>query len=260
MGSAGIQGPLWGGAAEDWAAVQEGLCRPLWLDVLNAAGAGPGVRLLDAGCGAGGAAVEAARLGCDVTGVDASAELLAIARRRLPNARFQEGDLEHLPFPDAFFDAAVAINTLFFAHDMDRAAREVARVVRPGGRLVVSGRGSPEACDMAAFGASLRPLLPTGVNTPAPGLLSTTEEVVALLEAAGLRVTARGTTRCDFRYADAATCWRGLASAGPAQAALQHAGEAKVRVLFAEFAGRHTTPDGAVVLRNTYVWAAGNRP
>ena len=156
MGSAGIQGPLWGGAAEDWAAVQEGFCRPLWLDVLKAAGAAPTLRLLDAGCGAGGAAVEAARLGCDVTGVDASAELLAIARRRLPEGRFEEADLEHLPFPPGTFDAAVAINTLFFAHDMDRAARELARVVRSGGRIVVSGRGSPEACEMAAFGASLR--------------------------------------------------------------------------------------------------------
>lgn len=259
MGSAGIQGPLWGGAAEDWAAVQEGLCQPLWLDVLKAAGAGPGVRLLDAGCGAGGAGVEAARLGCDVTGVDASVELLAIARRRLPDARFQEGDLEQLPFPDAFFDAAVAINTLFFAHDMDRAAREVARVVRPGGRLVVSGRGSPEACDLAAFGVSLRPLLPDNVNAPMPGRLSTIDEIVTLIESVGLHVVARGTTRCDFHYADRAACWRGLASAGPVRAALQHAGEAAVRALFADFAGRHLTPEGAVLLRNTYVWAAADR-
>ncbi len=257
MGSAGIQGPLWGGAAEDWAAIQEGFTRPLWLDVLDAAGAAPGLHLLDAGCGAGGAAVEAARLGCDVTGVDASAELLAIGRRRLPNARFEEADLEHLPFPSGAFDAAVAINTLFFAQDMDRAARELARVVRPGGRIVVSGRGSPEACDMAAFGASLRPLLPENVNAPMPGRLSTTDEIVALLESVGLRVTARGTTRCDFQYPDRATCWRGLASAGPVRAALQHAGEDAVRALFDEFAGRHSKAAGAILLRNTYVWAAG---
>jgi SAM-dependent methyltransferase len=257
MGSAGIQGPLWGGAAEDWAAIQEGFTRPLWLDVLSAAGAGRGLRLLDAGCGAGGAAVEAARLGCHVTGVDASAELLAISRRRLPGAHFETADLEHLPFPDGAFDAAVAINTLFFAHDMERAARDLARVVRAGGRIVISGRGRPESCDMAAFGASLRPLLPDDVSAPMPGRLSTTDEIVTLIESVGLRVIARGTTRCDFHYPDRATCWRGFASAGPVRAALQNAGEDAVRALFDEFAGRHATPGGAIALRNTYVWAGG---
>ena len=143
---------------------------------------------------------------------------------------------------------------------MDRAARELARVVRSGGRIVVSGRGSPEACEMAAFGASLRPFLPDNVNAPMPGRLSTTGEIVSLLESIGLRVTTRGTTRCDFHYPDRATCWRGFASAGPVRAALRHAGEDAVLALFDEFAARHATPEGAVFLRNAYVWAAGVRP
>jgi SAM-dependent methyltransferase len=189
--------------------------------------------------------------------VDASADLLAIARRRLPGARFEAADLEHLPFPDGAFDAAVAINTLFFANDMDRAARDLARVVRAGGRIVVSGRGRPESCDMAAFGASLRPLLPDDVSAPMPGRLSTVEEIETLLASVGARVTVRGTSRCDFHYPDRATCWRGFASAGPVRAALRHAGEAAVRALFDEFAGRHARPDGAIALRNTYVWAGG---
>jgi ubiquinone/menaquinone biosynthesis C-methylase UbiE len=59
-----------------------------------------GVRFLDAGCGGGGACVLAAGLGSEVTGIDASDALLAIARKRLPQAQFVHGDLEQLPFPD----------------------------------------------------------------------------------------------------------------------------------------------------------------
>ena len=80
MGSAEIQGALWGAAARDWAAYQEATALPLWRDVLRAVGAGERVRLLDAGCGAGGACFEAVKLRCDVTGVDASPAMIASAR------------------------------------------------------------------------------------------------------------------------------------------------------------------------------------
>ena len=110
MGSAEMQGALWGAAAEDWTAHQEASSLPLWRDVLQAVGAGPGVKLLDAGCGAGGACVEAAKLGCEVTGVDASRALLAVARHQLPGARFEEADLEALPFGHSAFDAVIAVN------------------------------------------------------------------------------------------------------------------------------------------------------
>jgi ubiquinone/menaquinone biosynthesis C-methylase UbiE len=99
--------------------------------------------------------------GATVTGLDVSAGLLAVARARLPEADLREGDLEALPFADASFDAVVAVNSLFYAADMAAALRELARVVRPGGRVVATAWGPPERCEaLAALLAALGPLMP----------------------------------------------------------------------------------------------------
>ena len=149
MGSAQVQGMLWGAAAQDWAAFQEATSMPLWTDVLRAAGAGHGIRILDAGCGAGGASVLAAQLGCNVTGADASPALLTIARQRLPAARFEEADIEALPFADGVFDAVLSVNSVMYASDMGAAVKELARVTAPGGRVVITSWGPPEKRDVA---------------------------------------------------------------------------------------------------------------
>src|SRR5690349_16349396 len=98
MGTAEIQGELWGAAANDWAELQDPMSRPLWQAMLNSARVGAGTRLLDAGCGAGGACVLAAARGALVSGFDASEALLAIAQGRVPAGDFRRGDLESLPY------------------------------------------------------------------------------------------------------------------------------------------------------------------
>src|SRR5258705_4696345 len=126
------QGALWGAEAADWAAIQERRAPVLWNAALDAAQVGPGTRVLDAGCGAGGAAVLAHERGALIGGCDASEPLLAIARERLPGTDLRLGELEALPFDDAAFDVVLAINSLQFTDDPARAARELVRVARPG--------------------------------------------------------------------------------------------------------------------------------
>jgi ubiquinone/menaquinone biosynthesis C-methylase UbiE len=106
---------------------QESAFLPLWKDALRAVHAREGMRVLDAGCGAGGACVEAAKIGCEITGLDASAALLDVASRRLPDAKFQEGDIESLPFGDSELDAIIALNSVLYASDAAQATREIAR-------------------------------------------------------------------------------------------------------------------------------------
>ncbi|MEW6271199.1 MAG: class I SAM-dependent methyltransferase [Thermodesulfobacteriota bacterium] len=120
---------------------------PLHGAVLDAARVTPGTRLLDAGCGAGLLALLASLRGACVSALDASAALLAVARERLPAADVREGDLEALPFADASFDAVTAVNSIFYASEMSAAVRELGRVARPGGRLVVTAWGPPERCE-----------------------------------------------------------------------------------------------------------------
>src|SRR5206468_1542274 len=103
-----------------------------------------GQRVLDLGTGTGAVAERAARLvrpGGEVLGVDISPAMLAQARRRLAavglgDVVFGEGRAEALPAPDGCFDAVLASLSLMYVIDRPAAAREIARVLRPGGRLV----------------------------------------------------------------------------------------------------------------------------
>ena len=97
-----------------------------------------GERVLDVACGTGNAALVASKAGALVTGLDASARLLDVARERVPGGEFVLGDAAELPFKDGRFDAAVSVFGTIFAHPAEQAAAEVARVVRPGGRVAIT--------------------------------------------------------------------------------------------------------------------------
>src|SRR6476469_1122567 len=101
-----------------------------------------GWRVLDVATGSGNAALAAARRGCEVVGVDYVPALLGRGRIRAAaehlDVRFIEGDAEDLRFPDASFDAVLSIYGVMFAPDHRRAAAELARVCRPGGRIALA--------------------------------------------------------------------------------------------------------------------------
>lgn len=107
--------------------------------VLRLLGSGPG-RVLDCGMGPGRLLGELAQRGWSIAGIDVSAEMVALARGRLPEAAdsLVEGGVEALPFPASSFDAAVATGVLEYVEDLARGLSEVARVLRPGGVFVIS--------------------------------------------------------------------------------------------------------------------------
>jgi len=110
-----------------------------------------GLRVLDVGCGDGAYSIHAARLGATVTGLDISPAMLDAARRRADAAgvsvEWREGRVEALPFPAASFDVVIAVTVLCWVSDPAGAVREMARVLRPGGIVVIGelGRYSPWA-------------------------------------------------------------------------------------------------------------------
>lgn len=97
-----------------------------------------GEDVLDAGCGTGAAMIEMrARAACRITGVDRSETMVAAARRRLdPAMRALCSGIEELPAETASFDAALALNVLYFEGSDHGMLRAFHRVLRPGGRLV----------------------------------------------------------------------------------------------------------------------------
>ena len=98
----------------------------------------PGRRALDAACGTGRQASLLHSLGCTTVGVDRSEAMIAVAREKLPEVRFEIGDVEHVPFDDESFDLAVVSLALCHLSDPGDAVTELARVLRPGGTLVIT--------------------------------------------------------------------------------------------------------------------------
>ncbi len=98
-------------------------------------------RLLDVGCGTGAllAALSLAAPSLEMTGVDPSPEMLGIAREKLgPSAHLAEGRAESLPFADEAFHVVVSTNALHYVRQPRQALSEMARVLKPGGRLVIT--------------------------------------------------------------------------------------------------------------------------
>jgi ubiquinone/menaquinone biosynthesis C-methylase UbiE len=100
-----------------------------------------GGRVLDVGCGPGVMAAEIAKRGCKFWGVDPSLNMLEIGRRRfLGNSRvhFLQGEATRLTFPDSSFDAVLCMGVIDAVGDRRRAIREMLRVLRPGGTLLIT--------------------------------------------------------------------------------------------------------------------------
>lgn len=113
----------------------------------------PAGRALDAACGTGRHAIHLNHSHA-VTGVDGSPEMLAVAKSRVPEGAFVQGDLCRLPFADAGFDVVVCALALCHVRELAAAVTELARVARPGGRVVLT---DPHPLAVAVIGQAFFP-------------------------------------------------------------------------------------------------------
>jgi ubiquinone/menaquinone biosynthesis C-methylase UbiE len=139
-------------------------------------------RLLDVGCGTGQASRRAATVARSVVGVDLSAEMLREAARLagdVDDVTFVRADAEVLPFADASFTAVLCTNSLHHYPDPARGLEEMARVLEPGGRVVV-GDPCADVWTVRIADAFLRRFEPGHVR------LYRSDEMASLLHGAGL--------------------------------------------------------------------------
>jgi SAM-dependent methyltransferase len=144
-------------------------------ELVQKLGVTKGMKVLDLGCGDGTTALPEAKLGADVLGVDIAANLVEAGNRRakdsgLTNCRFQEGDASDLrDLKDASFDLVVSIFGAMFAPRPFDVAKEMARVTRPGGRIVM-GNWIPNDPTLVAqilkISATYSPPPPEGFVSP----------------------------------------------------------------------------------------------
>lgn len=202
-----------------------------------------GENVLDLGTGTGALAQQAARLvgpGGRALAVDISPEMVVRARQRVTNLGLEnmtvlEGRAESIPAEDGTFDAVLASLSMMYVIDREAAAREIARVLRPGGRFVASVWAGPEECDIVLFqqtaGRFAGPPPVTGVG---PASLADPGSFLLQLEAAGIQARVEK-QELGFDFADFASAWDALAGVTTAHLSVDQQQAAKSAVLAAVY-------------------------
>jgi SAM-dependent methyltransferase len=250
-GSATRQSDLWTERARDWAEVMEGWSGwgiPVYRHVLERIVMDRDTRVLDVGCGAGRFSRIAADRGAMISGLDATASFVEIARERVPEGDFRVGEMEDLPWADNSFDVVTGFNSFFIAADMVNALREARRVARPGASVVMTVFGRPERCQSTTLFASLRQFMPTSANTAAneeegPGLHQDGTLETRATDA-GLTPKQAGYFEFAEEYPSLETMVRGYLAAPPFVRAARTAGEEAVREALVQALRPHRTSSG----------------
>jgi len=211
---------------------------PVIDNVIARAELAPGQHLLDLGTGTGAAAVRAVSavaLEGTVTGVDISSEMLTLARQRatqlgLENVSFEEGRAEEIPASEASFDSVLASLVMMYVIDREAAAREIARVLRRGGRFVAAVWAGPEQCDIVLFQQTAGRFAPSPpVLGVGPGALADPSPFLQQLGDAGIDATVQRKT-LGFHFGSFDLAWDVLAGVTTAQLDADRRNEAKAAV------------------------------
>jgi SAM-dependent methyltransferase len=206
--------------------------------VINRASLEFGERVLDLGTGTGAVAVRAAlAVGGEgrVVGIDISAEMLtqarqATARLDLQNVDFTEGRAEAIQADAATFDVVLASLSLMYVIDRAAAAREISRVLRPGGRFVAATWAGPASSDIVLFQQTAGSFAPTPpVPGVGPGALADPSVFVAQLAGAGIEAEVQ-TEVHGFDFDDFESAWTVLAGVTAAELEPERREEAKTAV------------------------------
>jgi len=153
-----------------------------------------------------------------------------------------------------------AFNSLQYAAEPKAAVAELARVVRPGGRVAIGIWADPARCDTEVLFERIRALAPAPAGAHAPLAISTPGVVEELLADAGLSPGAVGEVPCPFVYPDLATGWRGQSSIGPFRRAIDMAGEEVVQDTFVEVLSQFRQPDGSYRQENVFRYIIAGKP
>jgi SAM-dependent methyltransferase len=220
-----------------------------------------GRHVLDLGTGTGAVAERAAQVvgpQGHVVGVDISPDMLALAQRRmaaggLTNVRLREGRAESLPVEDAAFDVVLASLSLMYVLDRAAAAREIARVLRPQGRLVAAVWAGPEQCDIVLFQQTAgRFAGPPPVPGVGPGALADPSLFLQQLAAVGIQARVEQEV-LGFTLDTFAAAWDALAGVTTAHLPPERQQEAKEAVM----AAMYPQGDGPRHFRNTTQFILG---
>ncbi len=242
-------GAAWEHAAKDWAFLFEPYARDAVETIFSAANVGGDTAMLDVACGSGLALARASRLGASTAGIDASAGLVDIARRRDQNGDIRVGDMFDLPWDDKSFDLVTSFNGVWGG--CEDALVEMARVLKPGGLVAITFWGPGKRLDLRdyfiAVGSSMPSVGEELMDLAQVGVPGVAEE---MLTSAGLTVLDRGATAARLEWPDEEIAWRALRSPGVIQPALEAVGEEQLRSMVLDAVAPFRAEDGSYLLNN----------
>ncbi len=214
---------IWDRYPETYASEIDCRFMPVVDGVIRRAQLAPGQNVLDLGTGTGSAALRAAAQVAtgQVLGVDISPAMLTSARARaeaghLANVSFRVGSGEAIPADDRSVDVVLASLSVMFMLDRAAAAHEIARVLRPGGRLVAAVWAGPRDNDLVRFQQLAGQFAPPPVPDVGPGALGNPQPFVEQLQSAGIIVSV-DTEVIEFGFENFASAWdifAGVTAAG----------------------------------------------
>ena len=221
-------GAAWGHAATDWAYLFEPYARDAIEHLFRELGIDSSTGLVDIACGSGYALARADRLGATSAGIDASEDLIDIARNRAPKADLVAGDMFDLPWADARFTVATSFNGIWGG--CTDALREAHRVLTDGGRIGLTFWGAGANLDLRDWFIAL------GTSTPSVGEemisladVATPGVVEEMLQDAGFTDIVRTSVPAVMEFADESIAWRAFRSPGLVVPALDAIGEAELK-------------------------------
>lgn len=219
--------------------------------LLDAAGIGPGLRVLDVGSGPGYVTARAAQHGAQVIGVDLAEAMVRLARQLHPGLYFEVGDAQVLAFPTGSFDAVVGNFALHHLPHQLQALESFVRVLVPGGRLAMTVWDEPTRCRFLGLftdsvrlaGASPPPDLPAG-----PPMAASDGAYEDLLTTAGFQAPRIQTIAYHHHFTNADELWDGLLAASVRTAALitgqTRQVQARIRATFDGLIADYATGEG----------------
>ncbi|MEZ9629256.1 class I SAM-dependent methyltransferase [Vibrio breoganii] len=246
-------GKLWGASAKDWATIQEHTCIPVYNAVLAHLNIDQTTVHLDVGCGSGVAAHLSSQRGAKVTGIDASAALIELAQKRVPEATFSVGDMEQLPYKSDGFSFVTGFNSFQYAGNPEVALHEVRRVALPNAKVVIMTWGQPEDMEAAHLISALKPLLPAPPpGTPGPFALSDEHLLKDFARRSKLKPIEVFDVNSPWVYPDLETALRGLSSSGVAAKAIAHSSIEQVNQAHKTALSAFRNSNGSYVIDATF--------
>ncbi len=251
-GSAERWGPLWGARPADWA-LSEDQQVPTYAEALRRVGLEPAQLVLDIGCGVGAFLRLVMDRDARAFGLDASAELLDVARQRLPDADLRVGDMEALPYEDDTFDLVTGFNSFFFANDIVAALREAGRVAKPGAPIVIQVWGPHDRNDLEAVKTIIRPYFPPRpADAPPEPDYSKPGVLEDIASKAGLEPESTFDSTWSFEFPDEEAVQRALIAPAGIAVLVGPDHENEVKAAIVDGLATHRAPDGSYRLQNTF--------